>query len=291
MTKWLLLTIGAVVASAAVAVLIGQALESANAEQLAASLRASASSPARATVEFASFSDLPPPVARYFRHVLTDGQRVITSATLRQTGEVRTSTASDRWLPFTSTHLVSPPGKGFVWNAMVDLPFAAHLRVLDSYVAGVGAGRVSLLSAFVVASEAGVAELNSGALHRYLAEGVWFPTALLPQSGVEWTPIDERSALAKLTDGGTTVSLEFRFNEAGDVTGIYSTGRFGRFGGDYARVPWEGRFSDYRLEAGMLVPRYGEVGWYEGGALQWVWKGWLVEAQYEYAPSPTVLTH
>jgi len=59
------------------------------------------------------------------------------------------------------------------------LPLATHVRVLDSYAAGVGSGQVSLLSAVAIASEAGIPVLSSGALHRFLAEEVWFPTALL----------------------------------------------------------------------------------------------------------------
>ncbi len=121
---------------------------------------------------------------------------------------------------------------------------------------------MSLLSAFTVASEAGASELNSGALHRYLAEAVWFPTALLPQSGVVWTPIDNLTAMATLTGSGTTVSLEYRFNDVGEVTGIYSSGRFGRFDGGYKQVPWEGRFRDYQVLAGMRVPPP-------------VWRSWL----------------
>ncbi len=278
---WLLIAAGTVAASAAVAILIGHTRETSKAEQMTASLRASVTRSTGATVDFASFSDLPPPVARYFRHVLTDGQRMVTTATMQQSGVLRTSTATDRWLPFTATQLVIPFARGFLWNAKADMPLATHVRVLDSYIHGMGAARVSLLSAIAVDSEAGAAELNSGALHRYLAEAVWFPTALLPQSGVVWTPVDDRAALATLTDRDTTVSLEFRFNEAGEVTGIYSPGRFGRFDGEYKRVPWEGRFRDYRVLTRMRIPMYGEVGWYEEGVLRLVWQGHLLEARYE----------
>lgn len=30
-------------------------------------------------------------------------------------------------------------------------------------------------------------KLDEGALQRYLAEAIWFPTALLPSQGVTWT--------------------------------------------------------------------------------------------------------
>jgi len=134
------------------------------------------------------------------------------------------------------------------------IPSSTNVRVLDSYTMGIGSGRISLLSAFNIASAPDSEELNSGALYRYLAESVWFPTALLPQSGVIWSPINDHSAMATITDRGTTVSLEFRFNETGEVMSIYSPGRFGIFDGEFKQVPWEGHFRDYQLQAGMRIP-------------------------------------
>lgn len=284
MGKWLLIATGVVVAAVVVAVVIMQARENSRAEGFVARLIKSANPSVNGPVAFESFSDLPTPVARYFRHVLTDGQKMITSARIEQSGVLRTSHATDRWSPFTANQRVVPSTTGFLWDAKVALPLAMHVRVLDSYVAGVGYGRVSLLSAIAVASEAGRPELNSGALHRYLAEGVWFPTALLPQAGVVWTPIDEHSALATLTDHGISVSLEFRFNAIGEVTGVYSEGRFGNFGGEYRRTPWQGRFEDYQVQAGMRIPSYGEVGWYDNDVLHMVWKGRVVAVDYELVP-------
>jgi hypothetical protein len=284
MGKWFLIASSVIVIAAVIAVFIGQARESVKADELVETLMQSASRPVTDTVDFDSFSALPLPVARYFRHVLTEGQELIRTATIHQSGMMRTSATSERWSSFTARQLVVPPATGFVWNARVEMPLATHVRVLDSYSDGVGSGRVSLLSAFAVASEDGTPELNSGALHRYLAEAVWFPTALLPQSGVVWTPIDDLTALATLTDSGTTVSLEFRFNEVGEVISIYSPGRFGSFDGVYKQVPWEGHFRDYQVRAGMRVPLYGEVGWYVDGTLQIVWKGDLVDVRYELGP-------
>ncbi|MCF7821656.1 MAG: hypothetical protein K9M17_04360 [Mariprofundaceae bacterium] len=267
----------------ALAVLIGQARERSRAGRLAGLLQ-NVSGQMTGPIAFSSFAELPPPVARYFRHVLTDGQQCIKRAKIRQAGLLRTGTRSSSWLSFTADQLIAPAAPGFVWNARVVMPLATHIRVLDSYTAGVGTGRVSLLSAFAVASESDLPELNSGALHRYLAEAVWYPTALLPQSGVRWTPIDDGAALATLTDRGTTVSLEFRFNSAGEVTGVYSPGRFGNFDGEYRQAAWEGYMRNYEVQSGMRVPAYGEVGWYDAGTWQAVWKGDLVDVQYEFAP-------
>ena len=284
MCQWVLIATGVIAMSAIIAVFIGQARESNKVDALVETLVQSLSRPDTGTVNFNSFSELPPPVTRYFRHVLMDDQKLIRVAKIRQSGVLRTSATTERWSSFTATQFVVPPAPGFVWNAKVEMPLAAHVRVLDSYTDGIGSGRVSLLSAFAVASEAGAPELNSGALHRYLAESVWFPTALLHQSGVIWSPINDYSAMATITDRGTTVLLEFRFNKVGEVTTIFSPGRFGRFEGKYKQVPWEGHFRDYQVRAGMLVPQYGEVGWYVDGTLQIVWKGNLIDVQYEFEP-------
>ena len=123
--------------------------------------------------------------------------------------------------------------------------------------------------------------MNSGALHRYLAEAVWYPTALLPSAKLRWSPIDDNAALATLTDNGITVSLEFRFNATGEVAGIYSPARWGAFDGGYKQVPWEGHFLEYQSRGGIVVPSEGEVGWYSGGKWRPVWKGRIIEANYE----------
>jgi len=282
MAQLVLITAGVIVVSAVTAVLTGQAHESSRVEQMLTTLSTHETQPAGGNIDFASFSKLPSPVARYFQHVLSNNHGLIKVARLQQLGVLRTNTATESWSPFSASQVVDPGSNAFLWNAKVEMPLATHVRVLDSYIAGIGSGSVSLLSTFCIASEAGTPELNSGALHRYLAEAVWFPTALLPQSGVKWSPLDNHSALATLTHKGVTVSLEFRFNEVGEVTGIYSSGRFGRFDGEYKKVPWQGHFQDYQVKAGMRVPLYGEVGWYDDGNLQLVWKGHIIDAQYEF---------
>lgn len=240
-----------------------------------------ARSPTGDTVDLQRLDALPPPVARYFRHVLRPGQRMIRSATIGQVGRLRTSTDSARWYGFDARMLAVPAATGFVWNARIALPVAGHVRVLDSYVDGIGAGQVSLLSAWPLAAEADSPALNAGALHRYLAEAVWFPTALLPQAGVVWTPIDARSARATLSDRGTTVALDFRFNDDNEVAGIYTPGRWGRFKDGYRQVPWEGRFRDYQDHGGIRLPRHGEVGWHLDGVLQRVWEGRVRAVDYD----------
>ena len=234
-------------------------------------------------ITFEDFEQLPAPVARYFRWTFRDGQPLIRVARFSQAGELRINEKSDQWSPFEADQVVATQWPGFIWDARIRVAPLMHVRVRDAYIAGQGLGQVTLLSAVTLAEEEDQAELNSGALHRYLAEAVWYPTALLPSAGVRWSPIDDNKALATLTDSGITVSLEFRFNDAGEVAGIYTPGRWGRFDGEYALTPWEGYFRHYEEREGMQVPTEGEVGWHLPGGWLSVWKGRIVDIEYDFA--------
>lgn len=234
-------------------------------------------------VTASALEGVPPPVEKYLRRALTAGQPHIRVARFTQVGELRTAFDSERWFRFEASHTVSPPQRGFVWDARVEIAPLLHLRVRDAYVDGEASGRVALLSAIPLGSQAGRPEVNSGSLHRYLAEAVWYPTALLPGGGLRWEPIGTTKALATLTHGGVSVSLEFRFDEQGDVASIYSPGRWGAFADGYRQVPWEGHFRSYHATRGMRVPAEGEVGWYDNGEWRRVWTGHVIDTSYEFA--------
>lgn len=234
-------------------------------------IRAAADLPQRAIGDELP-ADLPVPVARYLRLALPH-RRHIQEVRMTQSGTLRTNASAEQWLPFTAEHLVVPQASGFLWNARVQVAPFVHVRVRDALIDGIGSGQVALMSALTVSAATGGVEMNSGSLHRYLAEAVWYPSALLPGPRLQWTPVDATKALATLTNDRTSVSLEFRFAESGEVTGIYTPERWGTFPGGYRQAPWEGRFHEYRKRDGMLVPTHGEVGWYIDGEWQAVWKG------------------
>jgi len=236
-----------------------------------------------ARVDFGALVESPAPVIRYLRQVLKDGQPLIRLARVKQTGKLRTGSGTARWLRFEADQVVAPLTVGFIWDARVTIVGPLHLRVLDAYVGGRGFGRVSLLSAFTLAGDSGGKELNSGALHRYLAEAVWYPTALLPSASLCWSPIDGNKALATLSQAGQTVALEFWFNEAGQVSGVYSASRWQKIAGEYRQTPWECHVSNYRQKDGMWIPASAEVGWHAEGQWQKVWTGDVVDSSYDFA--------
>ena len=283
MFEWFLIAVCTIFVVFLFAVKMGQTREFRKSERLRKQISQGAAQAVHKNVDFSSLSTLPPPVERYLKHVLTDGQAMIKSVEMQQSGKLRASMNNEKWYRFTSSQVISPSITGFVWNAKVEMPLSSHIRVQDSYHSGIGSGRIAFLSAFAVGSDTNIPELNSAALHRYLAEAVWYPTALLPQSGVIWTAIDDNSALVTLTDNNITVSLEFRFNSAGEVTSIFTPARFYRnSNGTYQAMPWEIQLGHYKERDKMRVPFHAEVGWYFDGALELVWIGDVINAQYEF---------
>jgi hypothetical protein len=226
-------------------------------------------------------ANLPLPVARYLRLALPVPNE-IQEVRLTQTGTLRTDAMAERWMAFEAEHVAVPGAMGFVWNARVEAAPLVHVRVHDALIDRTGFGRVSLLSIVPLSAASGGIEMDSGSLHRYLAEAVWYPTALRPSSRLQWSPIDEKSALATLTNDRTSVSLEFRFADNGEVTGIYTPARWGTFPDGYRQVPWEGHFRDYREHQGIRVPSHGEVGWYINNEWRPVWKGTVVAYQVRF---------
>ncbi len=231
----------------------------------------------------AELTGLPAPTTRYFRSVLRDSQPVVRRARFLQRGEFLLRPARNAWRPFSATQHVATEPPGFVWDARIRMVPGLNVSVRDSFVQGTGSMLGSVLGLFRVVSVEPTPELAAGELHRYLAEAVWFPTALLPRHGVVWMSLDDSSARATLTVAGTTVSLDFRFDTNNLVQSIFTPERARDVGGRVVLTPWQGRFSDYTERDGMRSPLAGEVEWLLPEGPQVYWRGRITEIVYEYA--------
>lgn len=221
---------------------------------------------------------LPPIVARYFTRSLGADPRRIISAVYRQDAEFL---IGERWRPLTATQFVRADVPGFVWDARIGLAPGVAAFVRDSYVNGRGAMRAEALALIPMVAQQGNPALDSGALHRYLAELVWMPSALLPSLTIHWTPLSDRAARVTLVDGHTTVALDFRFNDDGEVTEIFTAERFAERDGTYCPEPWLVRCRDYQVFDGVRVPGYCDVSWVTPQGPAPYWRGRIVSARYE----------
>lgn len=223
---------------------------------------------------------LPVPVARYFRAVLREGQPVVRRARYSQRGQFLVRPGPNGWRPFEATQYVAAQPAGFVWDARIRVAPGLHIRVRDAFVEGAGSMLASFMGIGRMVSVEGTPEIAAGALHRYLAEAVLIPTALLPSRGVVWAPIDDSSARATLSVSRTTVSLDFHFGADGLVESVFTPARARDVEGRAVPTPWRGRWQRYEERHGMRVPLAGEVEWVLPEGPQTYWRGRISDAEY-----------
>ena len=228
--------------------------------------------------------DAPAPVQRYFSSVLKEGQRPITSVQLAQSGQLRLEPGSDRWRPFQASQVCTTSPPGFDWAACVQMAPGLAAYVNDTYVAGRGSLRASVLGLITVAHAEGTPEMAQGELLRYLAEAAWFPTALLPSPHLHWEPIDDSRARVSLRDGRNEASLEVRFGPDGLIESVFAPLRPRDPGGALPPAPWLGRFRSYAWRNGVQIPLEGEVEWRLAEGPFVYWRGRIVDIRCELRP-------
>jgi hypothetical protein len=231
---------------------------------------------------------LPAPVVRYFEYALTPGQPIVRNTRFRQVGEFAMRPGS--WKPFTAVQDFSAAPPGFLWDARIRMATAIPVYVRDGYCAGEGAMFGALCALVPVVNERGTPFMASGELLRYLAEAVFFPTALLPRDGISWKPVDENTARVTLVDADTTVFCDVNFGEHGEIVRI-SAMRAGAPNRKFALTRWVGRFGDYRRVGGMMIPMSGEVEWVLPEGPRPYFRARITDVQYNFAPreTPSVL--
>jgi hypothetical protein len=243
---------------------------------------------------------LPPPVQRFFRAALRDGQAIVDTVTIEHTGTFNLTTQGpDRWRSFTSKQRVTMRRPGLLWDARVSMLPGVAVHVHDAYIAGEGMLRVAVMgmvpppgrsqggtapsggserSPFALADIRGTSAepggVAEGEFIRWFAEAAWYPTALLPSQGVRWTAVDDHTARATASDGDIDVTLEFGFDAASGLIESVRAQARGRIVGDKVELtPWEGRWSGYAERDGMKVPMQGEVAWLASGGRRAYWRG------------------
>jgi hypothetical protein len=282
---WLWFTTLALCAFAGVAVgaaALGARRWRAATQVLATRIEAGRIPPAPRCYALRELEGLPAPVQRYFRAVLKEGQPMIVAAVVEHTGMLNMSATGEKWKPFTSRQRVVTRRPGFMWDARIAMFPGLAVRVHDAYAAGEGVLHAALLGLFNVADLRGGGDLARGELMRFLAEAAWYPTALLPSQGAQWSPVDDHSSNVTYTDGAVSLTLLFRFNDAGLIDSMRAEARGRMVGKVTTTAPWEGSWSDYQVCDGMTVPMTGEVAWLLPDGRKPYWRGSITLLHYDF---------
>lgn len=197
----------------------------------------------------AMIQDLPTPVQRYFKNVLTDGQPYIQFVRLKHGGQFRTK-VDQPWLNITGEEYFATNPVGFVWIGK--LPFVTGV---DKFVQDKGNLKIKLLSIFPVVDAVGE-KADQGELLRWLGETPLFPTALLPSETVSWSAIDDSSAKVIFNNGSIKLEAVFVFNEEGEAI-RFEAKRYK----EENLENWTGYYRDYIEVDDVKVPSEIEAEW------------------------------
>jgi hypothetical protein len=196
---------------------------------------------------------------------------------LRQRGDMRAALGAP-WMPVVAEQYFTLDDPAFVWRVDATLfgffPFAGR----DSYSAGHGRMLIKAASLLNVV-DASDDKIAHGAMLRYLAESIWFPSAALSPL-IQWEAIDAAHAKATLHHAGRVAEAVFSFDDHGHVLGIRAERYLG--GGIEAKLtPWVAVCSEWQRMEGIEVPTRGEVSWElpEGPFSYYRWE--IVDLQYD----------
>ena len=211
---------------------------------------------------------LPPVVARWLRRAGVAGQPLTRSTYIRQSGEMRTS-PEGHWMPFAAEQWFNAGVPGFVWLADIAAAPGVHIAGRDTCMGGKGRMLIKAMSVYPIADATGP-EVDQGALLRYLAEIIWFPSAAL-RDYITWEATGDAGATATLTLGGQTVTAEFAFNADGDPVSV-SAARYYAQDGGATLERWHvaldpDSFADFQ---GVRLPARATVTWkLAAGDFEW----------------------
>ncbi|NLK52242.1 MAG: hypothetical protein GX295_07335 [Syntrophomonadaceae bacterium] len=163
-----------------------------------------------------TIKDLPVPVQRWLKNSGVIGKEKIHTVYLKQKGFMKLKPDQKDWIKSEADEYFTIDQPVFIWRvktSMMGLPVVGR----DLFRDGQGKMQIKLAGIIPVVNVANNPKLNESALQRYLGEIIWFPTAAV-SSYIKWEPVNDYSAKATMSYGGTTGSAVFYFNEQGELT-------------------------------------------------------------------------
>lgn len=203
---------------------------------------------------------LPAPVQRYFRASGFVGKPHTLNARIVWREMRLRRSRHGLWMKLRCEQLVSVPEPTRIALMTGELAGVLTLEGRDKYQRGQGQMLITLMRVITVADARG-RYMDESALVTVLSELLLVPSLAL-QKYITWTPIDDRSAQAAITDCGITVRGTFHFNDADECVRFDTDDRW-RDGRSPRRLPWSAFFGDYQTRGGVRTPYELSAMWHE----------------------------
>lgn len=210
--------------------------------------------------------NLPAPVKRWLENSGIMGKEKIHTVQLNQRGVMRLQPDQEQWMEAEAEQLFTIDKPGFIWKvrtSMAGIPVIGR----DLFVDGQGSMEIRLVGTFPMVKVSNNKKINESTLQRFLGEIVWFPSAALSPY-IKWEHVDEHSAKAIMSYGGTTGSAVYHFNDQGDLV-KFTAPRYKDII-DAAPTDWVATVMDTQVVNGLRIPTRLEAAWLlEKGPFTW----------------------
>lgn len=201
---------------------------------------------------------LPPPVQNYFRFAMDERVSKPRFARLKQSGKFKTNLNAE-FKDLTAEQYAISNQPGFIWSGDITFAKLIWVRGIDSYFNNEGSLLIKFMSGITISKESGK-DISQAQVVRWLLEGVWYPSALLPSENLKWSDVDSTSAKIHFKENDIEINVHVFFNEDGSIAKM-KTQRYMTTTAGPKLTGYTGYFSDYRDVNGIRIPTHGEVEW------------------------------
>lgn len=198
--------------------------------------------------------NLPAPVRRFYQEVYGERIPLISSAVISGTAELRVQglTFPAR---FRFVHQAGDNYRHYIEATFFGFPI---MKVREKYLDGVG--RMELPFGVIENDP----QVNQGANLALWAEAIWFPSIYLTDPDASWEPVDACTAILIVPYQDQEERFIARFDPD---TGLLTTLESMRFKGadSQSKTLWINQARVWSEVDGFLIPRVGEVTWFDEG--------------------------
>ena len=211
---------------------------------------------------------LPAPVQKWMNASGMIGRQQIRHVQLKQNFNLKLQPDQEEWYLGKARQEVWTQEPAFVWTLDLKMMSVLQIAGRDRFADGKGAMLIKMLSLVPMVNEQDNPRIDQGALQRYLAEMLWYPSLALSEF-VSWKPVNENSAIATMDYRGTSGECTFFFNSEGMPDRV-SAMRYRGGDEDAVLTEWVVEVQELRTMDGLQIPAKCAVTWKLDSG-DWTW--------------------
>lgn len=213
-------------------------------------------------------ADLPSPVKKWMSASGMIGRPEIDHVEVKQDFNLKLQPDQEQWYHGKAYQEVWTQEPAFIWTLDLKMMSVIQIAGRDRFADGKGAMLIKMLSLVPMVNEQNNPRIDQGALQRYLAEMLWYPSLALSEY-VSWKAVDDNSAIAIMNYKGTSGECTFFFNQEGLPERV-SAMRYQGGDEDAKLTEWVVDVQKFHTVEGLKTPRKIAVTWkMESG--DWTW--------------------